>query len=202
MPYNKHKKKCRQLGPNGEVCGKCYLCPRSEFGCNSQHGFHSTAFDSNVDKVRGCKKHKVTCYIDECRKCYWCDITDNGYKHDNSIKNKRKVNQLLEAEKVTIFLKSKFPKHITEDGSNKSGHKLEYGLCEKAYSETSPHTCADCQLPFKIFSDLKGHVNQCHHSLLKDCEQSTLYMGHIVCVTNQRIAIKKEIQKLSNEPSG
>ena len=56
----------------------------------------------------------------------------------------------------------------TKDGSNESGHKLEYGLCGKAYSETSPHACADCQLPFKFFSDLKRHVDLCHHSLLKD----------------------------------
>jgi hypothetical protein len=109
---------------------------------------------------------------------------------------------LVEAEKVILFLKSKFPKHITKDGENISGHKLEYGLCGKNYPNESPQTCIDCQKPFKFFHKLMLDVHAQHHNLLKECQHKVLlYMGHTVRVVNQRIAVKKELGVLHNHPN-
>ena len=107
----------------------------------------------------------------------------------------------VRAEKVVLFVKSTFPKHLTKDGPSDSGHNLEYGLCGQGYS-VSPHTCKDCQMPFKFFHDLKNAVEGSQHELLADCQSKvSLYMGHIVRVVNQRLAIKDELDQLQQHPN-
>ena len=107
---------------------------------------------------------------------------------------------LLRAEKVILFLKSKFPKHATKDGENISFHKLDYGLCGKHYTENSVHSCSDCQIPFKFFHDMKLFVHENHHVLLDDCRSKVLlFMGHILRVTNQRLAISNELEALQTK---
>jgi hypothetical protein len=87
------------------------------------------------------------------------------------------VSNALLGEKVKWLREEAFQKdeqnpHATHNNDNGNGN---------SNCNDNAHKCADCQLQFKIFSDLKGHVDQCHHSLLKDCEKKYFY-----CVANQR----------------